>query len=44
MITLLFHKAFLFIDGFPPVKELLAAYIEGGYRIGVCPLTEKSIG
>ena len=23
--------------GFPPVKELLEAYIEGGGRIGVCP-------
>jgi predicted peroxiredoxin len=23
--------------GFPPVKELLAAFIEGGGRVGVCP-------
>lgn len=23
--------------GFPPVKELLTAFIEGGGRIGVCP-------
>ena len=23
--------------GFPPVKELLEAFIEGGGRIGVCP-------
>ena len=30
--------------GFPPVKELLAAFIEGGGRIGVCPPCGKVHG
>lgn len=30
--------------GFPPVKELLAAYIESGGRIGVCPPCGKVHG
>jgi predicted peroxiredoxin len=29
---------------FPPVKELLAAFIEGGGRIGVCPPCAKTHG
>jgi predicted peroxiredoxin len=29
---------------FPPVKELLAAFIEGGGRIGVCPPCAKEHG
>ena len=29
---------------FPPVKELLAAFIEGGGRIGVCPPCAKVHG
>ena len=30
--------------GFPPVKDLLAAYIEGGGRIGICPPCGKVHG
>ena len=30
--------------GFPPVKELLAAFVEGGGRIGVCPPCGKVHG
>jgi predicted peroxiredoxin len=30
--------------GFPPVKELLEAFIEGGGRIGVCPPCGKVHG
>ena len=30
--------------GFPPVKELLDAFIEGGGRIGVCPPCGKVHG
>ena len=31
-------------NSFPPVKELLAAFIEGGGRIGVCPPCAKVHG
>jgi predicted peroxiredoxin len=30
--------------GFPPVKDLLAAFIEGGGRLGVCPPCGKVHG
>lgn len=30
--------------GFPPIKELLEAFIEGGGRIGVCPPCGKVHG